>query len=321
MASPIADLSYRNYDGPLAPPANRWWAIAKLSIQLAMKKKLFWICTALIGFPYLMQIIVFYVMDTILAQNVALGQKNPLLMQIVWKDRFLDAFSYGQLFYLMVALIVGSGAIANDNRANALLVYLSKPCSKLDYVFGKWLGSFLLFTGITLVPTLIFYGYCFMGYRDYGFYTEDPKLILKLLGLCLVPGFVHSSISLGVSALFNQGRLAGAAYAGLYFIPLFVTKAMQGIINMSGANEAPAAVYRLFYASIDGLQIGLAKVILGTDGSLLFNTRAAGPNGIAARIPTPPPAPSGMILVITGVVCVVAMVLAWWRIRAVEVVG
>lgn len=315
--NPIADLSYRNYDGPLLPPANRWWAIARMTMQMAMGKKIFWVCACFIALPYLLQMFTFYVMDTF-ASGLVIGAKNPLIQQIIWKDRFLDAFSYAQLFYLLMALVVGAGAIANDNHSNALLVYLSKPCTKLDYVLGKWLGSFLLFSAVTLVPTLVFYGYCFMGYRDYGFYTEDPQLIFKVIAMSLVPGAVHASLTVGVSSLFNQGRLAGAAYAGAYFIPLFVTKAIQIAINVNRGQHVPTTAYRLFYGSIDGIQIGLAKFILGTDGSNLF--RGGGrPGGFMV---TPPPAPpSGYILALALIPCAICIGLAWWRVRAVEVVG
>jgi len=44
---------------------------------------------------------------------------------------------------LCIALVVGAGAIAADNRSNALMVYLSKPITKGDYLLGKWMGIFL----------------------------------------------------------------------------------------------------------------------------------------------------------------------------------
>ena len=46
---------------------------------------------------------------------------KTFLSRIVWQDQFLHGFSYGA-DHLIIALMLGSGAIANDNRANALLV-------------------------------------------------------------------------------------------------------------------------------------------------------------------------------------------------------
>jgi len=322
MASPIADLSYRHYDGPLEPPAYRWWAIAKQSMRLSIKKKGFWIWAALSGWFYVLLMAIFYFVDT-LSQNVPIGQKNPIMQQIVWKDQFLNAFSTSQLFFFIIALLIGVGTIANDNRANALLVYLSKPCTRLDYVIGKWIGIFLPMTLVTAVPTLLFFFYCLMSYRDYGFLTEDPRLFLKLLPMILVPGIVHASLALGISAMFGQGRLAGATYAGVYFILVFFTKAMQ-LINTSsqvdGRTVSPI-VQKLYYFSIDGIQIGLAKLFLGTNGSPLFPT---GPGGNNRRGPQPLPveAPdASLILPLAIGVCALSLFIAWSRVRAVEVVG
>lgn len=317
MSSPIADLSYRHYDGPLLPPANRWWAIAKMSIQLAVKKKGFWIWSSLSAYGYLFLLIMLYFVDA--ATPVAPGQKNPILSNMIWKDQFLNAFSVSQLLLFIVALLIGVGTIANDNRANALLVYLSKPCSKLDYVIGKWMGIFIPITLVTAAPTLVFYAYGAMSYRDYGFLSADPMLFFKLLAMCLVPGTVHASLALGVSSLFDQGRLAGAAYAGLYFITYFFTVAMKVVtaINRHSDTGVPPAVHKLFYCSVDGIQIGMAKWILGTDGSAMIPSAGRqGPNNVSIPMPSPT-----FILPLMLVVCIVPVLIAWNRVRAVEVVG
>lgn len=322
MASPIADLSYRHYDGPLEPPAYRWWAIARASMRLSLRKRGFWLWATLSGWFYILLLAIFFFVDTF-SQGIAEGQKNPILMQIVWKDQFLNAFSTAQLFFFILALLIGVGTIANDNRANALLVYLSKPCTKTDYIIGKWLGIFVPITLVTAIPTFLFYLYCIMTYRDYGFLTEDPRLLFKLCAMVLVSGFVHASLSLGISSLFNQGRLAGATYAGLYFFTLSFTKAMQVTSTIAQTNKStvPGIVNNLYYASVDGIQIGMAKAILGTDGSALFpGANGGGGRGAPAPLPVPAPEFWPMFGVMTGV-CALALLIAWTRVKAVEVVG
>src|SRR6185436_698832 len=48
-----------------------------------------------------------------------------------------------------------AGLIANDRRANALQIYLSKPLTRAEYVFGKLaiLMAFLLL--VTWVPAIV----------------------------------------------------------------------------------------------------------------------------------------------------------------------
>jgi ABC-2 type transport system permease protein len=321
VASPIADLSYRNYDGPLEPPMYRWWAIAKATMQPPLKNKWFWGLAIGSGYWYLLLMAIFYFTEMSM-QNLPLGQKNPFFERLIWKDQFLNGFSIAQFGLFLLALLIGVGTIANDNRANALLVYLSKPVSRLDYLIGKWLGIFIPLAIITAVPTFFFFSYCFMSYRDYGFLSEDPRLFWKLLLLVLLPGAFHASVALGISSLFDQGRLAGATYAGMFFMTLFFTKAMQiAFLSMSSDGQTPPAIVKtLYYASVDGILIGLGKIVLGTDGSNLIPGM---PSGMGRNpMTTAIPAPSAALFVGLYLgICAIALLLAWSRIRAVEVVA
>jgi ABC-2 type transport system permease protein len=326
MPSPIADLTYRNYDGPLEPPVFRWWAISRAQMTLSFKKKGLWVWAIASGYWYLFLIIGFYFVDTLVPPNLDVNGKNPVFQQIIWKDQFLNAFSISQLLLFVIALILGAGSIANDNRARALLVYLSKPCSRLDYIIGKWFGIFLPLTVITAAPMAFFYVYCAMTYRSYGFLSDDPTLCLRLVAMCFLPGVFYASVVLGISSLFDQGRLAGATFAGLYFIPLFLTKVMQfaHMASMDQGGTAPKTIDFLFYCSMDGIQIAMAKNFLGTRGSPLF-TGLGGPGGPGGRNPMSNmivPEPSGLLFgaLMLGL-CALCLWVAWSRVRAVEVVG
>lgn len=341
MSNPIADLSYRNYDGPLTSTQARWWSIARQSINSGIKKKFFVTLSLLSASFYFVLLIVFYFVEVLNPPQTP-GDKNLLLSMIKWNEQFLNAFSTAQLWLLLLALLLGSGSIANDNRANALLVYLSKPCTKLDYLIGKWLGIFIPLAVVTAIPTFMFYFYCLMSYREYGFITQDPWMFVKLIFMVLLPAGFHASVSMGISSLFNQGRIAGAVYAAVYFMTLFFTKFMQVAWIFSirrGGSESTGSqfVANLYYMSVDGLQIGLAKHILGTRGGLMFPGQGMGGQlrprtgrglgganappqmNAADMIPT-----YGSLWLLTACYlgcCALALYVAWRRVRAVEVIG
>lgn len=336
--SPIADLSYRHYDGPLDPPVARWWAIARMTMQTATKKKGFWGWSFFSCWWYIILLAVFWFMDNMAPPAPAGGGEGGgfsalFLKQIIWKDQFLHAYSYSQMILMVVALLVGASTIANDNRSNALLVYLSKPCSRLDYVLGKWLGIFLLITGVSLVPMLVFYAYGYMSFQQYGFWTGSPWLFLKLPFVAMVSGALHASLSVGISSMFNQGRVAGATYSGLYFLSYIFTQVMNGF-NAEAAEHGRRAtdtVRQLFYCSVDGIQIGMAKLIIGTDGSTIF----PGMMGGGGRNRNRSGEGQGMNLAdwiigapqFTWIVPLfffivgLGFLIAWRRVKAVEVVG
>lgn len=322
MASPIADLTYRNYEGPHEPARLRWWAIAKTMMLIGFKRKGTWTISFLSAWYYFAIIFVLFIVGMMNAQLETAGGRvnmNPYqqyLEGIVWKDQLLHGISYGQLPYLLIALLIGAGTIANDTRANALQVYLSKPITKWDYLFGKWMGVFLPLLLLMAIPSLAFYFYGALTYHENGFISQDPWVFLKLLAIFPIMAAFHASLILGFSSMFNSGRVAGTVYAGLYFITNFFTILMGiNISVMANKGGAPAALTNLYYASIDGLSIGLTKAILGTKGSLPFGIPEP---GHSSRMIEAPPL-FAVLLVVVGLSALMIGI-AWRRIQAVEVV-
>lgn len=324
-STPIADLTYRNYDGELSDTRYRWWVIAKATIMVALRKRMLWWVVAGSAGYYLLMICVLFFIDQMSA-NVPPGQPNPLnqfLGRIVWRDQFVHGFSFGQMWFLFIALLIGAGSIANDNRANALLVYLSKPCDKKDYLFGKWFGVFLPLFVISAIPSFFFYFYGAMSYRDAGFISSDPWLFPKLVVVLAIGAAFNASLTIGFSSMFNQGRMAGAVYSGLYFLTNFFTQLMLAAwmnITHGGRrvdDDTPRSmvdlVGTLFYGSVDGIQIGMAKAVIGTDGSPYL--------GIPSRIKSVPMPPLWLMFSLIAGISAAMMFIAWRRIRPVEIVG
>jgi hypothetical protein len=115
--------------------------------------------------------------------------------------------------------------------------------------------------------------------------------------------------------------VAGATFAGLFFFTYFFTVAMGGIhMGMDSGQKVPI-VDTLYYASVDGVMIGLAKVFLGTDGSQPIPLVPTGRGGGQMAINVVPP-PSGLLFgFVLLAISVVAIMIAWSRVRAVEVVA
>jgi ABC-2 type transport system permease protein len=325
VSSPIADLSYRGYEGELESPTYRWWVIARMSIRLAFKKKWYWIFTIGAGIYYALIMIIIYFMEQF-SMTGAQAERGlrEFISRIIWKDQFLHALSFGQLWFLFLALLLGAGAIANDNRSNALLVYLSKPSNKTDYFMGKWMGIFIPLCIAMAIPAGIFWLYGALSYRPYGFLANDPWVVVKVALAIPILSALYTSLVLFFSSLFKHGRVAGAAFAGLYFLTNIFTQLMvvawmasQGFGRRSDSVDELRSVVpvieKLFYASVDGLSIGATKAILGTDGSAYF--------GFPTPIKTvPAPSLIGVLLTIV-VISSLANWVAWRRIHAVEVVG
>ncbi len=310
MASPLRDLSYRNYEVTGGSRAPRWTVIARNHLQRIFGIKSFWVLTILGGLHYLLLIAVAYFTD-IGGEDIS----QQFFSRLVWRDQFLSGFQVGHFLLMAVVLLGGAGLIANDLRANALLVYLSKPCTKLDYVFGKFMGLFTVLVAALGLPALFFYVYGALNYREHGFLSDDPWLGPKILICVTLVSAYQASIMLGISSLFRQGRLAGAAYAGIYVLSGLFAGIPQFVARV---NELSPSVQetmdRIHYLSIYGGIEGIYKVILQTSGSSMFSRDTSG-------VDLTPPPELWLLLLVTMVPATLGWIIAIRKVRAVEVVS
>jgi ABC-2 type transport system permease protein len=305
--SPIADLSYRTYDGPLRARSFRWWTIAVAGIRLALRKKGFWPLLALASFQWVVVGVLVYIR---VMTGGAADIMGPGGASSSYAQDFFRAASGQTLWLFLLTLLVGAGAIAADNGANALLVYLAKPITKADYLIGKWMGVFLVIFAAAFVPALLLYVYCAGFYAGKGFFREDPWLILRIVGAAAVPAVVNASVMLGISAWCRTARVAGTAYAALYFVSAALTR----IVLLARFGNDPRHTADAAAFSIGGLIDGLMQSIYGVaQKTVTFGHR--GP-----RITDVPPPDIRLLLAIAAVLVIAGLAAARIRIRAVEVV-
>jgi len=312
-ASPIADLSYRGYDGPLATRFFRWWIVALAGIRMNVKKPWFWVLAALCALPYLGQGITLLT-NADRAIQALMGGNAPASR---FTQAFFQAFSSQQFLLFILALLVGSSSISADNRANALLVYLSKPVTKNDYLFGKWVGVFLPIFAVAFIPALLLYLFCLVSYLSEGFLRDDPWLIGRIVLACVVAGAVHASLLLGCSAWSKTPRMAGAIYAAIYLISSIIAGIVGSVAMKTTQFSSPSAQELVIqHLSVGGVITGLAQNIYR------FTIRSVRYDPMAQqRVDVSLAAPSFWVMLALAVAMVVVGLLATRaKIRAVEVV-
>lgn len=309
--SPLADLSYRGYDGPLHTRFARWWIVALAGIRLTCQKPAFWALVGIAAMPYLFSIFVLY-----LTSRFPMPERFPFIDYTVGQKyafQFFQAFDLQLFPLLLIALMVGAGSIAADNRSNALLIYLSKPLTKGDYLLGKWMGIFLMVYAVAVVPAFILYLYCLLSYTSAGFLREEPWLVLRFPMACALPAAVYASLLVGISAWSKTPRMAGAIMAGLYFVTSIVAGSYWAIRYRGNIAEGIDARH----ASLSGVIDGLAQHVYGVTLHITHLNRR---EGIMESVALPPPTFWPMWVAVLGMV-VLGVIAARMRIRAVEVVS
>ncbi|HKC11206.1 MAG TPA: ABC transporter permease subunit [Vicinamibacteria bacterium] len=279
---PIYEQTYRRYEAREPLRAVRFWPITREALRIILARRAFLALLAGSWIPFIVRVVQIYVVT-----------RFPEAGRILPVDgRLFGEFLNQQIvFTLLLSIFGGAGLIANDLRTGAILVYLSRPLTRRDYVLGK-LGVLLaLNLSVTLVPGLLLYAIAL---------ALAPELFLKWSLAWIAPAVVlHSAVvslsvsllALAVSSLSRSARVAGLGFAGL-FLGLEV---VRGILAQ-GFGLRPVALLSL-------------RANLRALGAALFGVVERGP-----RLPWSWPA---AVLLLVGLLC---LAILRSRVRAVEIV-
>jgi ABC-2 type transport system permease protein len=280
---PIYDQGYRRYEARGALRSIRFWPITREALRLILAKRAFLGLLAVAWVPMLVRVIQIY----IVTRFPEAGRVLPV------DGRLFGEFLNQQLgFCLLLTIFGGAGLIANDLRTGAILVYLSRPLTRRDYVLGKLMVLIALNASVTLVPALLLY---VVGL------SLAPENYLKLELWWLSPGIVLQAVvmslslsllSLAISSLSRSARVAGLGFFGLF----------------AGLEMARGVLRNVFDANWATL-LSLQADIRAISNSLFGIT--------ARRFENVPPSEAALVLLVSGALC---LLLLRSRVRAVEIV-
>ena len=215
---PIHDQSYRRYKGEREQPGQAWTVIAQAGIRNMIRKRTFLALLLFAWLPFIVRAVQIYI-----ASNFP---QAALLAPTA--QTFRDFMEQQSAFVFFVTIYVGAGLIANDRRANALQIYLSKPLMRAEYIAGKLavLVAFLLL--VTLVPgiLLLLIQIAFAG--SFEFIRKNLFLFPAITLASLVQVLLASFTMLALSSVSKSARYVAILYAGV----LFFTKAMFGVLAL-----------------------------------------------------------------------------------------
>lgn len=235
---PIHDQGYRRYGGSKAPVGQGWMVIARAGIRTMFAKRAFLGLLLLSWFAFFVRSVQFYAAANL--PQAAMLAPTP--------DTFRQFLDQQQIFVYFVTVYVGAGLIANDRRANALQIYLSKPLTRAEYVFGKLaiLATFLLL--VTWVPgiALLIVQMSFAG--NFTFLANNLFLFPAITVFSFIEVAMVATTMLALSSLSNSSRYVGILYTAV----IFFTSAMDGVLRL--VTRSTALTWISFTANLE--QIG-----------------------------------------------------------------
>jgi ABC-2 type transport system permease protein len=213
---PIHDQGYRRYQGVRAAPGRAWSVIAKAGIRTLLRRRAFIGLMLLAWIPFVVRAVQIYA-----AAN--LPQARFLAPDVRLFRQFLDQ---QDPFLFFITVYAGSGLIANDRRANALQVYLSKPLTRAEYVFGKFAVLATMLLSVTFVPAILLLVLQVMFAGSVTFFVDNVYLVPAITAYACVQATAIGAVMLALSSLSRNSRYVGVLYAGL----IFFSQAMYGIV-------------------------------------------------------------------------------------------
>lgn len=277
---PIHDQSYRRYGGGRTIPGRAWTVIAQAGIMTMVRKRAFLGLLLFAWMPFLVRAVQVYV--TTNYPQVAMFAPTA--------ETFRQFLEQQDFFVFIITIYVGAGLIANDRRANALQIYLSKPLLRSEYIAGKAAVLFVFLLMVTLVPALLLLLLQVLFAGSFEFLRKNLFLFPAITVASLLQALLATFTMLALSSLSKSSRYVGILYAGIIFFTAAIYGAMFAITGSS----------KLSYLSVGS---NLSQVV-----DVIFRLKP--------RYSTPWPV---SLIVIIGLIAVSISVLER-RVRGVEVV-
>jgi ABC-2 type transport system permease protein len=279
--SPIHDQGYRRYGGLKARTGTGWMVITRAGIRSQFGKRAFLGLVLLSWLPFFVRAVQIYA-----AANLPQAQFLALTGETF--RQFLDQ---QQIFVFFITVYVGAGLIANDRRANALQIYLSKPLTRAEYIFGKLAILMFFLLLVTWVPAIVLLIVQISFAGNFTFLRNNLYLFPAITVFSFIMVTMVAAAMLALSSLSKSSRYVAILYSAV----IFFTQAIYGVLSVVTRST------RLSWISFPA---NLAQV-----GDVIFR--------LPPKYATPWPV---SLLMIAGLIAVSAFILER-RVRGIEVVA
>jgi ABC-type transport system involved in multi-copper enzyme maturation permease subunit len=241
---PIHDQSYRRYGGGRTTQGRGWTVIAAAGIRTMIKKRVFLGLMLVSWAPFIARAVQIYI-----AENFA-----QMALFAPTAETFREFLEQQNFFVFIVTVYAGAGLIANDRRANALQIYLSKPLLRSEYIAGKAAVLFTFLMLITWLPAMVLLLIQVMFAGSFEFVSKNLFLFPAITVASLLQALLASFTMLALSSLSKSSRYVGILYAGIIFFTAAIYGAMLAITGTTklswlslGANLAQVVdvIFRL----------------------------------------------------------------------------
>jgi len=215
---PIHDQGYRRYGGSRGR-GGAWLVIFTTGVRTMLSSRK-WILLMIISWiQFIVRAVQFYIAANFSQAAIVAPSAAT----------FRDFFDKQDLPVFIVTVWLGAALIAQDRRANALQIYLSKPLTRFEYICGKLsvLIAFLLF--ITWVPAILLLVVQVVFAGNFTFLATNAYLFPAITLYSIIEVLMVSMCMLALSSLSTNSRFVGILYTALIFFSNALYQVMRAV--------------------------------------------------------------------------------------------
>jgi ABC-2 type transport system permease protein len=192
--------------------------IARQQIRTVLAQKRYVILLLLAWIPFVARVVQIY-----LAANF---QQAAFLAT---SAQLFRGFLAQQGLFVFLLIVGSSGAIADDRRANALQMYLSRPLTRVEYIAGKLFAPMAFVLGVTLLPALLLLVVHVAFAGSLTFVTQNLYLLPAILLYSITVALLGTFTMVALSSLSKSRRFTALTFTGLFFFTTAMYQALQRI--------------------------------------------------------------------------------------------
>jgi ABC-2 type transport system permease protein len=223
----VYDRGYQHYTGPRLGRAHAVRALTGYSMKRALGSKKRWTAK---------------VVPVILYVAVAMLVIIPLGIQaFIDSAEILQYWDYFSVAWLILGVFVATIApemLCGDRREKTLILYFSRPITRLDYLLAKLLATALLTLTITLIPLAIFWlGRQLLDDSPVSAMRDNIGDLFKIVVVSIVVSAYLGALGLVVSAFTGRKAIA----VGIIIVAFLFASALAGVLqNVFGTDSQKA---------------------------------------------------------------------------------
>ncbi|HLK09113.1 MAG TPA: ABC transporter permease subunit [Candidatus Angelobacter sp.] len=207
--------TYKAYHGPLTPAWLRFTVLSRYGLSTLFNSRPFTAYTVLCFLPFLVGLAYIYIVHSAAAQAVlGIGKTIPGTVNNVWFVSFLAIAAW---MGFLLAAWGGPGMITKDFANHSVQLYLSRPISRAEYLFGKVSVLATLLSCTTWIPALLLF-FVKAQLQGHGWIWENFWMAGSILLGCLIWIAMISLVSMAVAVWVKWRIAATALMLGIFFL-------------------------------------------------------------------------------------------------------